>query len=128
MPDETRFIAVNPVIPVRDMDQALRFDEEQLGFRKVFDDASGPGARIAYAAAGSVCTSRRWHRTKIRRCRSFASTSRTSSRSTNRAAPRVSSPPGGRLGSKPWETKEFGLYDLNQAALVFYEDLAPAPA
>jgi hypothetical protein len=31
--------------------------------------------------------------------------------------------PGGHLEPKPWGSKEFGLYDLNNAALVFYEDL-----
>lgn len=31
--------------------------------------------------------------------------------------------PGGHLEAKPWGSKDFGLYDLNNAALVFYEDL-----
>ena len=28
-----------------------------------------------------------------------------------------------RLQPKPWGSKDFGLYDPNGAALVFYEDL-----
>ena len=31
--------------------------------------------------------------------------------------------PGGKLEPKPWGSKDFGLYDPNNAALVFYEDL-----
>ena len=27
------------------------------------------------------------------------------------------------LAAKPWGTRDFGVYDLNKAALIFYEDL-----
>ena len=30
---------------------------------------------------------------------------------------------GGHLEAKPWGSKDFGVYDPNGAALVFYEDL-----
>ena len=52
MPNETRFEAINPVIPVRNMDDALRFYEESLGFRKGFDDTSEPGAPISPTTRG----------------------------------------------------------------------------
>ncbi len=31
--------------------------------------------------------------------------------------------PTGTLEPKPWGSKDFGVYDLNNAALVFFEDL-----
>lgn len=30
--------------------------------------------------------------------------------------------PTGHLEAKPWGSKDFGVYDLNGAALVFYQD------
>ncbi len=41
---ETVFKAVNPVIPVRDMADALGFYEGKLGFTRVFDHAETPNA------------------------------------------------------------------------------------
>ncbi len=54
---QTRFKAINPVIPVRDMQDALLFYEGKLGFEKVFDDASARGAPISYAGVrrGGLC-------------------------------------------------------------------------
>ena len=31
--------------------------------------------------------------------------------------------PDGHLEAKPWGSRDFGLYDPNGAALVFYEDM-----
>lgn len=31
--------------------------------------------------------------------------------------------PKGHLEAKPWGSKDFGVYDPNGAALVFYEDM-----
>ncbi len=126
MPKETRFEALNPVIPVRNMDDALRFYEESLGFRKAFDDTSEPGAPISYAGVsrGGLCL----------HLQTMAPDENPTMplirvRVTNieplyeeyKAKGLVG--PNGHLESKPWGSRDFGVFDLNKAALVFYEDL-----
>lgn len=57
MSDETRFLQLNPVIPVRNMAEALSYYQGKLGFAKVFDDAGSPDSPIRYAgvARGGIC-------------------------------------------------------------------------
>ena len=126
MNNETKFKDVNPVIPVRDMAAALAFYEDKLRFRKAFDDAARPGDPINYAGVsrGGICLHLQ-----------------TTAPDQNATAPQIRirvtniEPlyeeykakgvigPRGHLEPKPWGSKDFGLYDPNRTALVFYEDL-----
>ena len=124
MQDQTRFKAINPVIPVRDMPKALSFYEGKLGFEKVFDDASAPGAPISYAGVyrGGLCLHLQTMapdedptmpliRIQVENIEPLYE--------EYKAQGVISGP----LAAKPWGSRDFGLYDPNQAALVFYEDL-----
>ena len=123
---ETRFLSLHPVIPVRDMAAALGFYEGKLGFRKVFDDAVESGASISYAGVsrGGLCL----HLQTMAPGESptmplirIAVEDIEPLYEEYRAKDLIH--PGGHLEAKPWGSKDFGLYDLNNAALVFYEDL-----
>jgi len=126
MPSAAVFKELNPVIPVRDMTAALAFYVNQLGFKKTFDDASEPGGEINYAGV----------------CRGGLTLHlQTMTPNERPTMPLIRirvehieplfeeydakklSGPSGRLEAKPCGTKDFGVYDLNGAALVFYEDL-----
>ena len=126
MANDTTLQDDNPVIPVRDMAATVAFYEDKLGFRKAFDDAAQPGGPINYAGVcrGGICLHLQ-----------------TTAPDENATAPQIRirvtniEPlyeeyqaqgligPGGHLEPKPWGSKDFGLYDPNRTALVFYEDL-----
>ena len=121
MAPETTFISLHPVLPVRDMGETLAFYEGKLGFRKVFDDGQGSYAGVM---RGGLCLHLQ-----------------TMAPDENPTMPliriRVENidtlyeeyngkglvEPAGQLEPKPWGSRDFGIYDLNGAALVFYEDL-----
>jgi uncharacterized glyoxalase superfamily protein PhnB len=124
MGDETTFRELNPVIPVREMRKALEFYEQKLGFRKTFDDASGPDSVPSYAGVcrGGLCLHLQTMapdenptmpliRIRVERIEPLYEEYRA--KGVVRA----------KLEPKPWGSKDFGLYDVNGAALVFYEDL-----
>jgi catechol 2,3-dioxygenase-like lactoylglutathione lyase family enzyme len=126
MPHPTHFLALNPVIPVRNMAATVSFYEQQLGFTKVFDDAAQPDAAFDYAglARGGLCLHLQTMapdenptmpliRIQVENIESLYD--------EYRAKGVIS--PGGALEAKPWGSKDFGVYDVNGAALVFYEDL-----
>ncbi len=123
---QTQFKAVNPVIPVRDMHDALLFYEDKLGFARVFDDATEPGATISYAgvARGGLCLHLQSMapdenptmpliRIQVENIEPLYQEYNEKGMVKSR----------GHLESKPWGSRDFGVYDLNGAALVFYEDL-----
>ncbi len=118
----TKLCAFNPVIPVRDMAAALAYYTERLGFRKSFDDASGPDGVPSYAGVcrDGLCLHLQTIgpdeaptmpliRIEVQDIEAL--------HDEYQAQGIVASP----LAAKPWGTKDFGVYDLNKAALVFYE-------
>ncbi len=121
---ETQFRDVNPVIPVRDMKQTLEFYETQLGFKKAFDDAHQNGGTASYAGVcrGGLCLHLQTMapdedptmpliRIRVENIEPLYEEYKAKGVVT------------GRLESKPWGSKDFGIFDPNNAALVFYEDL-----
>jgi len=121
MRDETTFCELNPVIPVRDMNKALEFYEEKLGFRKVFDDSGSPPG-YAGVKRGGLCLHLQTMapdenptmpliRIRVERIEPLYE------EYLDKGVVRA------KLEPKPWGSKDFGLYDINRAALVFYEDL-----
>jgi catechol 2,3-dioxygenase-like lactoylglutathione lyase family enzyme len=126
MADETIWRELSPVIPARDMAAMLAFYTEQLGFTRVFDDATAPGAVPGYAgvARGGFCLH-------------LQSTAPGEDPTMPQIRIRVENigplhdeyaardlvAPSGPLREMDWGTREFGLYDPERSALVFYEDL-----
>ena len=126
MAEKTRLRSVHPVIPVRDMIAMLAFYEDKLGFRKAFDDAAAPGDTINYAGV---------HRGG--QCLHFQTVTPGDDPTMPQIRIRVENieplyeeykakgviHPGGNLELKPWGSKDFGLYDPENTALVFFEDV-----
>ncbi len=122
----TKFLSIHPVIPVRDMAAMLRFYNDQLGFAKVFDDASRPGDEINYAgvARGGICLhlqtvtpgddpSMPLIRIRVENIEPLYEEYKS----------KGIIGPNGKLESKPWGSRDFGLYDPERTALVFFEDI-----
>lgn len=124
--DETRLQEINPVISVRDMASTLAYYEDKLGFKRVFDNAETPDGPIDYAGVErdgltlhlqAIATDEQPTMPLIRiRVDNIE-------RLYEEYAAKDIVAPGGHLESKPWGTREFGLYDPNSTAFIFYEDL-----
>jgi catechol 2,3-dioxygenase-like lactoylglutathione lyase family enzyme len=56
-----QFGEVQPVLPVRDVDKALRFYVERLGFRLAFRDRPGPDANYVGLRRDNVELHLQWH-------------------------------------------------------------------
>ena len=124
--DETRVMDVNPVIPTKDMEESLAFYEEKLGFTRTFHHADEPDGPISYAGVrrGGLALHLQAMvpgqddgmpliRIRVENIEPLYE--------EYAAAGVVAS--NGHLEAKPWGTKDFGLWDPNGAALVFYENL-----
>jgi uncharacterized glyoxalase superfamily protein PhnB len=125
-PGKTRLKDVNPVIPVHDMKATLKFYQDGLGFKKVFDDASDSGSPVSYAGVrrGGVCLHLQEMvpgeeptmpliRIRVENIEPLY----------NEYKAQGLIGPGCELESKPWGSRDFGIFDPNGAALVFYEDI-----
>jgi len=119
-------LKLSPVILVREMAEALAFYEDKLRFDKVFDDAGSPGSAISYAgvARGSICihlqTMTHGENPTMPLVRIKVTNIKLLHQEYD-ARGLVGAT--GHLEPKPWSSKDFGIYDINGAALVFYEDL-----
>ena len=122
----TEFRELNPVIPVKNMNETLAFYEEKLGFRRAFDDSTGPETPISYAGVlrGGLCL----------HLQSMAPDENPTMPLIRIRVDNIEPlyeeyknkgalAPNAKLEPKPWGSKDFGLYDPNGAALLFYEDL-----
>ena len=125
MSPPVEFLAFNPVIPTKDMGQALEFYNDQLGFRKVFDDAGPAGGEITYAGVRreGLC----FHlqamvegqggampliRVRVEGIEQLHQEYVESGAVADQ----------GPLEPTAWGTREFGIWDPNGAGFVFYED------
>ena len=127
MSEAPRFIALSPVIPVRDMATSVTFYTEKLGFAHAFDDGDGAGGPVSYAG---VCRSGLcFHlqqmvegqgdgmpliRVRVEGVgalyREYIEAGAVEDR--------------GPLSPTAWGTTEFGVWDPNGAGVVFYQDLS----
>lgn len=124
--DETRLIDVNPVIPAKNMEESLAFYEGKLGFTRTFAHAEEPGSPISYAGVRRSGLGLHLQamvpgqddampliRIRVENIEPLYE--------EYAAAGVVAA--NGRLEVKPWGSRDFGVYDPNGAALVFYENL-----
>ena len=121
----TTILGVHPVIPAKDMTETLAFYVDRLGFTKIFDDATRQGDKVTYAGIdregftlhlqamvpgqSDAMPLIRIHVTGIEALHDEYHAEGVVAES-------------GPLRTTPWGTLEFGLYDPNGAALVYYED------
>jgi len=115
------FKAVHPILGTRNLERALVFYIEQLGFELAFRD---PGAPENYAGVrrDQVELHLQWQDeqemspTRLR----FVIDDPDRLHAEYRAL-RIQT----ALHSTPWGTREFALYDPDRNALTFYRDLTP---
>ncbi len=121
----TTVLGVHPVIPAKDMTETLAFYVDRLGFTKTFDDASRPGDPVTYAGI-----SRDGLTLHLQAMVPGQSDGMPLIRIQVTGIEALYQEYDGRgvvaesgtLRITAWGTKEFGLYDPNGAALVYYQD------
>ena len=126
MADSARLVETHPVIPVRDMTATLAFCQDKLGFTRVFDDAHGPDAEISYAGVrrGDVCLHLQTMAPDEDPTMPLIRIDvQNIDRLFEEYVDKGVTSPNGKLEAKPWGSRDFGVYDVNGAALVFFEDL-----
>lgn len=115
------FRAVHPLLGTHDLERALAFYIEDLGFELAFRDPSAPGNYAGVRREG-VDLHIQWqdeHEMSTSRLRFYVEDPDQLSREYEQRAVRIDNP----LTSTPWGTREFALYDPDGNALTFYRDL-----
>ncbi|HZY88775.1 MAG TPA: VOC family protein [Gemmataceae bacterium] len=122
-----RFNAVQPVLPVRDVDKAVRFYVECLGFRLAFRDRPGPDANYVGLRRDGVELHLQWH---------AEADFKGVEAGTLMLRFAVDDPDAlfgeykdkgvfherTRLTDTPWGTREFAFFDLDGNGLTFYRN------
>jgi catechol 2,3-dioxygenase-like lactoylglutathione lyase family enzyme len=115
------FRAVHPILGTRDLERALAFYIEQLGFELAFRDRSAPNNYAAVRREG-VELHMQWqdeNEMSTIRLRFQVEDPDMLEREYGQRLVPIHNP----LKSTPWGTREFALYDPDRNALTFYRDL-----
>lgn len=115
----TMFSAVHPILGTRNLERALAFYIDQLGFELAFRDPSGPD-NYAGVRREQVELHMQWqdeHEMSPIRLRFLVED--PDRLHAEYGALRIQT----ALRSTPWGTREFALYDPDGNALTFYRDL-----
>lgn len=121
------FREVNPVLAVRDVDAAIRYYTEKLGFRVSFQD-SPTDPKYAGVRRDTVELHLQWHDEKdfrsegsdppiLRFIVDDPDTLFEEYKGRNALGPES------QVKDTPWGTREFGLFEPDGTGLVFYRDL-----
>jgi catechol 2,3-dioxygenase-like lactoylglutathione lyase family enzyme len=123
----TKFKEVHPVLPARDIDKALRFYVERLGFRLAFRDLPGPDAKYVGLRRDGVELHLQWHE---------EADFKGVEAGTLMLRFLVDDPDAlfgeykdkgvfherTHLADTPWGTREFAFFDLDGNGLTFYRN------
>lgn len=117
-----RFKEVRPVLPVRDVNKALRYYIEKLGFRRCFQDCENEPKYAAVERDG-VQLHLQWHDV-----RDFDKVERAGLRFGIDDVDELFAEYADKdvfhartaLQNTPWGTREFAFYDLDGNGLFFY--------
>lgn len=120
-----RLEAVHPVLPARDVREAVRYYTERLGFRLVFQD-NEQNPRYAAIARDDLELHIQWHDEA-----DFDTVERLALRFVVDDVDQLYEEyrdkgvfqPGKTVHDTPWGTREFEFYDLNGNGLFFYRVL-----
>lgn len=113
---------VNPILPVQDVEEAIAFYRDALGFAETF--RYGEPASYAGLAQGPI-------EIHLSRVDDIAIAAQTQVRIHvenieplyEECAARGLIHPNSHLATKPWGTREFGLLDPGGVCITIYEDL-----
>jgi catechol 2,3-dioxygenase-like lactoylglutathione lyase family enzyme len=120
------FAQVQPILGTRDIERAIRFYVDRLGFVLAFRDGSVPTNYVGLRRDGVELHMQFQHEHEM---------------GTIRLRLVVDDPDalyeeyknkdvfyeGTRLADTPWGTREFALYDVDRNALTFYRHLTKSP-
>lgn len=119
------FNAVHPILGARDLERALAFYVEQLGFAIAFRDGSNP-TNYAGLRRDGVELHFQWqdeHEMSTTRLRFVVADPDALFREYQ---DRAFLPERAAIRDTPWGTREFACYDPDGNALTFYRDLSRA--
>ena len=121
----TKSKEVIPILPVPDVEAAVRFDTERLGFRLSFRDRSDPNNYVGVRRDGVELHLQRHDEEDIPEKGTLMLRFIVDDPDSLFAESRQQGVfhEGTELGDKPWGTREFAFYDLNGHGLTFYRDL-----
>ena len=120
-----KFKEVNPILPVSDVEAAVQYYTDRLGFRISFRDRSSPSNYVGVRRDG-VELHLQWHEAcdigpkgtlMLRFIVDDPDALFAEYRGQGLFHERT------ELADKPWGTREFAFYDLNGHGLTFYRDL-----
>jgi len=125
MDEGVKILNINPVFPVRNIEETMDYYINKLGFKLAFEDYSDGTKELNYAGVfrGNICIHfQTFHgdqnptmplvRIRVENIKELHKEYLDSGvvKNTEEVKP------------KPWGQKEFGLYDNNKAGLIFYEE------
>ncbi len=120
------FVAINPVIPTRDIGKTAGFYLTKLGFEEVYNSTAYQEACLDYMVLcrGDICL-------HLQQTQAYADFTAPHIRLEVRNIRELwqefkgsgAIPEDRPLVQSPWNTIEFGLYDPNSVALTFYESI-----
>lgn len=121
---DLQFLEVHPVLPVRDIREAVEYYSEKLGFSKIFADEGQPG--YAVLRRDGVEIHLQWHDEA-----DFESVEKLALRFLVRDPDALFAEYSGidvfhdrtELRNTAWGTREFAFYDRDGNGLFFYRDL-----
>jgi uncharacterized glyoxalase superfamily protein PhnB len=121
------FREVNPVLAVRNVDAAIKYYTEKLGFRVSFQD-SPTDPKYAGVRRDTVELHLQWHDEKdFKNDGSDPPTLRFIVNDPDSLFEEYKEKnalgPKSQLKDTPWGTREFGLYEPYGTGLIFYRDL-----
>lgn len=127
----TTFCHMNPVLPSTDVARDIAWHTEKLGFREFFSNTDPKHNRVDYAVLGRQGL---YLHLQFQWPDDMAQMNGSATRiQVENIGPlfkefveRGSIAPDAFRENTPWGTNEFGLYDPNQNAIFFYEDVVPS--
>ena len=119
---KTEFLSTVPVLPSSDIERDLKWYEEKLGFKKIFGDSMYVGIHFK-----TVWLHLQWHADTEEDPLLGGSVVRIFVKNIenyfNSLVAKGVVPKDKLRMNTPWGTHEFGLYDLNNNAIFFVEDI-----
>jgi catechol 2,3-dioxygenase-like lactoylglutathione lyase family enzyme len=116
------FKAIHPILGTRDLQKAIDFYTDRLGFKLAFGDASNY-AGLRRDAAEVHIQFQYEHEMSTTRLRVFVD---DPDALYEEYKPKEVFHEGTHLASTSWGTREFAIYDLDRNALTFYRNLTKA--
>ena len=120
------FTQVQPILGTRDIEKAISFYVERLGFILAFRDGSNPTNYVGLRRGGVELHMQFQYPYEMGTIRLRFVVDDPDALYEEYRDKNVFHE-GTRLADTPWGTREFALYDLDRNALTFYRDLQKRP-